>query len=43
MKNKTDVAHMFPPMKIEEIDHILLYDFDAIKMEKEDERIKFIL
>lgn len=43
MKNKTDVAHMFPPTKIEEIDHILLYDFDAIKMEKEDERIKFIL
>ncbi|AHL70628.1 hypothetical protein BW16_04070 [Bacillus pumilus] len=43
MKNKTDVSHMFPPMKIEEIDHILLYDLDAIKMEKEDERIKFIL
>ncbi|WP_144474217.1 hypothetical protein [Bacillus pumilus] len=43
MKNKTNVADTFPPMKIEEIDQILLYDLDAIKIEKEDERIKFIL
>lgn len=43
MKNKTDAADTFPPMKIEEIDQILLYDLDAIKIEKEDERIKFIL
>lgn len=43
MKDKTDVADTFPPMKIEEIDQILLYELDAIKIEKEDERIKFIL
>lgn len=43
MKSKTDAANTFHPMKIEEIDQILLYDLDAIKMEKEDERIKFIL
>ncbi|MFX0112489.1 hypothetical protein [Bacillus pumilus] len=43
MKSKTNLTEAFPPMKIEEIDHILLYDLDAIKMEKEDERIKFIL
>ncbi|RAP19083.1 hypothetical protein C2W59_01326 [Bacillus pumilus] len=43
MKSKTDAANTFPSMRIEEIDHILLNDLDAIKMEKEDERIKFIL
>ncbi|MCY1120001.1 hypothetical protein OWO30_16765 [Bacillus safensis] len=43
MKNKTNVADTIPSMKIEEIDQILLYDLDAIKIEKEDERIKFIL
>ncbi|CAM5262330.1 hypothetical protein BSAF29S_01747 [Bacillus safensis subsp. safensis] len=31
MKDKTDVADTFPPMKIEEIDQILLYELDAIK------------
>ncbi|WP_144533736.1 hypothetical protein [Bacillus pumilus] len=43
MKSKTDAANTFRPMKIEEIDYILLNDLDAIKIEKEDERIKFIL
>lgn len=43
MKSKTDVANTSPPMKIEEIDKSLLNDLDAIKIEKEDERIKFIL
>lgn len=43
MKSQTDAANTFRPMKIEEIEHILLNDLDAIKMEKEDERITFIL
>ncbi|MCM3037020.1 hypothetical protein M3579_13710 [Bacillus pumilus] len=43
MKSKTDAAYTFHPMKIEEIEHILLHDLDAIKMEKDDERITFIL
>ncbi|MGG5181001.1 hypothetical protein ACQYAC_17150 [Bacillus sp. MM09(2025)] len=43
MKSKTHAVNTFRPMKIEEIDSILLNDLDAIKMEKEDERIKFIL
>ncbi|MGG1962392.1 hypothetical protein ABFY43_14995 [Bacillus pumilus] len=43
MKSKTDAANTFHPMKIEEIEHILLNDLDAIKMEKDDERITFIL
>ncbi|MGX1470930.1 hypothetical protein ACUW84_003569 [Bacillus sp. 153480031-1] len=32
MKNKTDVVDTFPPLKIEEIDQILLYELDAIKI-----------
>jgi len=40
MKNKTNVADTIPSMKIEEIDQILLYDLDAIKIEKEDERVR---
>lgn len=43
MKSKTDAANTFHPMKIEEIEYILLNDLDAIKMEKDDERITFIL
>ncbi|MGT8904768.1 hypothetical protein ACSUUJ_08830 [Bacillus safensis] len=40
MKNKTNVADTIPSMKIEEIVQILLYDLDAIKIEKEDERVR---
>ncbi|MEH7793315.1 hypothetical protein [Bacillus safensis] len=40
MKNKTNVADTISSMKIEEIDQILLYDLDAIKIEKEDERVR---
>ncbi|MDM5297237.1 hypothetical protein QUF51_03550 [Bacillus pumilus] len=40
---KQDLIDTLTPKKIEEINQILLYDFDAIKIFKKDERIKFIL
>nr|MDF9459620.1 hypothetical protein [Bacillus pumilus] len=32
MKSKTDATNTFPPMKIEEIDNILLNALDAYKI-----------
>ncbi|WP_111291940.1 hypothetical protein [Bacillus safensis] len=43
MKSKSDIAGTFPSVTIEKIEKILLHDLDAIKIEKEDECIKFIL
>lgn len=36
-------ANLFTPMKIKEVEEILLYDLDAVKVSKEDERLKFHL
>lgn len=36
-------ADLFTPMKIMEVEEILLYDFDALKVSKIDERLKFHL
>jgi len=36
-------ADVFTPMKIKEVEEILLYDLDAIKVSKEDERLKYHL
>ena len=36
-------ANLFTPMKIKEVEEILLYDLDALKVSKEDERLKYHL
>ena len=36
-------ANLFTPLKIKEVEEILLYDLDALKVSKEDERLKFHL
>ena len=36
-------ANLFTPLKIKEVEEILLYDLDALKISKEDERLKFHL
>jgi len=38
MKEKQRLADIFLPMKIKEVEKILLYDLDALKVSKEDER-----
>ncbi|HEY4602261.1 MAG TPA: hypothetical protein VIG73_13425 [Cerasibacillus sp.] len=43
MKNKMDLVKSFSPIKINEIDKLLLSTLKAINIPKEDERIKFIL
>ncbi|UTR13648.1 hypothetical protein MM221_13595 [Salipaludibacillus sp. LMS25] len=43
MKNKRNLAKLFPPKKIKEVDKILLSALKAVKIPKEDERIKLIL
>jgi len=43
MKEKRSLADMFLPMKIKEVEEILLYDLDAVKVSKEDERLKYHL
>src|SRR5690625_7888584 len=43
MKEKQSLADMFLPMKIKEVEEMLLYDFDALKVSKEDERLKYHL
>lgn len=40
MEYEVDV---FTPMKIKEVEEILLYDLDALKVSKEDERLKYHL
>ena len=43
MKEKQSLADIFLPMKIKEVEEILLYDLDALKVSKEDERLKYHL
>lgn len=43
MKKKQSLADIFLPMKIKEVEEILLYDLDALKVSKEDERLKYHL
>lgn len=42
MKKKYDLVGSFPPKKVKEVDKILLSYLDALKISKEDERIKYI-
>src|SRR5699024_3178120 len=42
MKNQI-LADMFLPMKIKEVEKILLYDLEALKVSKEDERLTYHL
>ncbi|WP_057913835.1 hypothetical protein [Peribacillus muralis] len=43
MKKKCNFANLFPPKRIEEVAYILEHDLEGIKINKEDERIKYIL
>lgn len=43
MKEKQSLANTFIPMKIKEVEKIMLYDLDALKVSKEDERLTYHL
>ena len=43
MKEEQSLANTFTPMKIKEVEEILLYDLDALKVSKVDERLKYHL
>lgn len=43
MKKKQSLADIFLPVKIKEVEEIILYDLDAIKVTKEDKRFKYHL
>lgn len=43
MRKKQSLADLFLPMKIKAVEEILLYDLDALKVSKEDERLKYHL